>query len=90
MNRTDDGGLTRQDRRVLEAISDGETYTSYRVAEKLGLRTMSPRETGARHLCRLTRLGFAVQIGTRMFPKWAISSEGLSFLSQRSKGRADT
>jgi len=75
--------LTSQDRAVLEALSkypDGAR--SYAVAQKAGIRTSSPRETAGRHLIKITKLGLADSIGTRMFPVWRITEAGRTALAQ--------
>ncbi|PZO78457.1 MAG: hypothetical protein DI629_12225 [Mesorhizobium amorphae] len=79
--------LTPEDKRVLAALGCFTSARSYEVAHRAGIRTMSIRETGARHLIRLTKAGLAIQVGTRMSPQWQITEAGRATLSEdRSNG----
>ena len=68
--------LTAQDRKVLAALDRHSGASSYAIAQGAGIRTMSPKETAARHLIKLTKEGLAEQTGTRMFPSWRITEAG--------------
>lgn len=75
--------LTELDLSVLVALQKiGTPETSGTIARQAGIRTMSPRETAARHCIRLTKSGLALKSGTRMFPKWEITYEGRAALSE--------
>ena len=68
--------LTAQDRKVLAALDRHSGASSYAIAQGAGIRTVSPKETAARHLIKLTKEGLAEQTGTRMFPSWRITEAG--------------
>ncbi len=76
--------LTQQDRDVLSALEMcGREASAGIVAAKAWLRTSSPRETAARHLIKLTKLGLAEKTGTRMFPTWRITEAGRQAIKEQ-------
>ena len=77
------GKLTKQDIVVLAAlVKAGGPETPGRLASNAALRTSSPRETAARHLIKLTKMGLAFKSGTAMFPKWEATFEGRAALTR--------
>ena len=83
MSNREQAGLTEMDLSTLVAILSfgSEGATSGQVAGKARFRTMSPRETAARHCIRLVAAGYAKRGGTRMFPKWRITPAGRAALA---------
>lgn len=76
--------LTRQDMKVLAALQDVPLRPTI-IALNAGIRTMSPRETAARHCIKLVRLGFAEKVGKPMFPEWKLSEAGRAALSEETR-----
>lgn len=78
--------LSKQDWRVLRALDQVGRYTPAHptwVGGAAQIRTYSVRETAARHLIKLTKLGLAEKRGTRMFPSWIITEAGRQALKEQ-------
>lgn len=80
---------TKTDLAILQTLG-GYHHAVYPgiLARDHGIRTTSPRETAARHLIKLTKLGLAEWSGTRMWPKWRITEAGRKALSDLNKESA--
>lgn len=61
--------LTQRQQQVYDALTDAFS-NGYRIAERAGITTSSPRETAAKFCIQLVDLGLAEKGGSPQFPEW--------------------